>query len=292
VIIERDWNNVTRARYTRGLGYGGGIGGIISEERRTGQGNNTVSRYYHYDGIGTVTGLSNKLGYLTQSFSYDAFGNMLGARDEFRDAATGGYRFSTKESNTKSGLVYFGARYYDPRIGRFITPDPLTWGPDDERTIRINGIPGDFIVQQVIYLIGSSNPVLSHRYCYVFNNPANLVDPFGLSPFNSSIWTTIGESILNYYGSGDLALRGIIAIGAFPLFKPWLGLPVAFGASKFTNIISYLGFIFFQNARITVNTFGTVRVFGVLGRINIYIGIGLLVYDIVSITIRVIRENN
>ena len=61
----------------------------------------------------------------TESFTYDAFGNMLGVRDEFRDAATGGYRFSTKELNARSGLVYFGARYYDPRIGRFITPDPL-----------------------------------------------------------------------------------------------------------------------------------------------------------------------
>ena len=69
---------MTEARYTRGLGLRRGIGSIISEERRTGQENNTVSRYYHYDGIGTVTGLSNALGYLTESFSYDAFGNMLG----------------------------------------------------------------------------------------------------------------------------------------------------------------------------------------------------------------------
>ena len=32
-------------------------------------------------------------------------------------------------------LVYFGARYYDSKIGRFITKDPLTWGPDDPRVL-------------------------------------------------------------------------------------------------------------------------------------------------------------
>ena len=223
---------------------------------------------------------------------FDAFGNMLGARNEFRDAATGGYRFSTKESNAKSGLVYFGARYYDPKIGRFITPDPLTWGPDDERTVSLKGVSNDFIVDRVILMIGAQSPHLLHRYSYVYNNPINLVDPVGLSPFNSSIWATIGESILDYYGSASLFIRGIIAIGAFPLFKPWLGLPIAFGASKFTNIISYFGHLFFRNAQITVSIFGTTRVFGILGRLNIYIGIGLLIYDVVSITIRVIRSNN
>ena len=67
---------MTEARYTRGRLRRGGSSSIISG-RRIGQENN-VSRYYRMISIGTVTGLSNALGYLTESFSYDAFGNMLG----------------------------------------------------------------------------------------------------------------------------------------------------------------------------------------------------------------------
>ena len=68
VIIERDWQNTTLARYTRGVGYGGGIGSIISEARLRQDDDDSdetrmVTRYYHYDGIGTVTGLSNAPGY-------------------------------------------------------------------------------------------------------------------------------------------------------------------------------------------------------------------------------------
>jgi RHS repeat-associated protein len=35
------------------------------------------------------------------------------------------YMFTGMEKDSNSGLLYFGARYYDPSIGRFITPDPM-----------------------------------------------------------------------------------------------------------------------------------------------------------------------
>lgn len=54
-----------------------------------------------------------------------------------------------------AGLIYCGARYYDPVLGRFITRDP---------------IKGD-----------KSNPQSLNRYTYCINNPLKFVDPFGLS---------------------------------------------------------------------------------------------------------------
>lgn len=34
-------------------------------------------------------------------------------------------KFSGKEQDTESGLYYFGARYYDPTLYRFLSPDPV-----------------------------------------------------------------------------------------------------------------------------------------------------------------------
>ncbi len=44
------------------------------------------------------------------------------------------YRFTGKEQDAETGLYYYGARYYDPRLGRFLSVDPLAskapgWSP-------------------------------------------------------------------------------------------------------------------------------------------------------------------
>jgi RHS repeat-associated protein len=138
-VIERDSQGQTTAHYTRGLAISGGIGGIVS--RRAG----TVS-YYHYDALGNVVNLTDSSGNTIISYTYDAFGNVLSQSG----SSANPYQFSTKECNAEIGLTYFGARYYDPRIGRFITPDPLGF---------IDG---------------------PNLYVYVNNNPVNLIDPWGL----------------------------------------------------------------------------------------------------------------
>lgn len=70
------------------------------------------------------------------------------------------------------------ASKYDPRIGRWIISDPLTWGPDDARVFRT--LTGKFI-KPVVLEIGARNPQSFHRYNYVDNNPTNWIDPLGLT---------------------------------------------------------------------------------------------------------------
>jgi RHS repeat-associated protein len=63
------------------------------------------------------------------------------------------YKFTGKEEDIEVGATYFGARYYNAYLGRFISPDPLT----------IHGLGGDL------------NP-----YAYVGGQVMSHVDPFGL----------------------------------------------------------------------------------------------------------------
>ncbi len=82
---------------------------------------------------------------------YDPWGMVLEGRSGVSGNPDTRYKFTEKERDVETGLDYFGARYYDSRIGRWMTVDPLA----------------------------DKYPSLS-TYCYVANNPARLVDPDGM----------------------------------------------------------------------------------------------------------------
>lgn len=73
--------------------------------------------------------------------------------DAFGDGLTASipYAYMGKRFDEKTGLIYFGKRYYDPSLGRWLTPDPV--GTEDH----------------------------SNFYQYVFNNPFRFQDPNGES---------------------------------------------------------------------------------------------------------------
>lgn len=69
------------------------------------------------------------------------------------------HRFTGKYLDDSTGLYYYGARYYDPELGRFITPDPL-YLADPERC--------------------TTNPIGCSLFAYANNNPMAFIDPTGL----------------------------------------------------------------------------------------------------------------
>ena len=149
VLFEKDAAGLAQKSYTRGLGFPGGIGRLVSMKRYEydedeGEEAEAKIHYYHYDALGSVRALSNQNGKLTADFDYDAFGN--GRNNKKWNTC----RFSSKEFEDHANLYYFGVRYYDPEIGRWLTPDPLGF---------IDG---------------------PNRYLYVANNPLNFIDPWGL----------------------------------------------------------------------------------------------------------------
>ncbi|MCM8813531.1 MAG: hypothetical protein NC924_06315 [Candidatus Omnitrophica bacterium] len=136
-VAERDAAGTVTADNTW-LPTPGGIGGLIS---RT-EGSRTW--YYHCNHLGNVTLITDESGGVVQRYRYDGFGRII----EQSGSLSTAYQFQTKETDA-GGLVYFGARYYDPQAGRFISPDPL--GFKDGANV----------------------------YAYCANNPVNYADAWG-----------------------------------------------------------------------------------------------------------------
>jgi len=120
---------------------------------------------YHVDGLGSTVNLTDANGNEAASYSYDAFGNLTSSTG----SVTNPWLYTGRYLDSESGLYYYRNRYYDPRIGRFITRDPLG-------------------------LADSPNP-----YLYVLNNPVNLIDPLGLRS-QKPWWQKLEEGY--YYGTG------------------------------------------------------------------------------------------
>jgi len=119
--------------------------------------------YYHYDGLGSVVGLTNDDGAVKRTYAYDAWGNPTNAPGLFEGENKFG--FTGEHWDERTGLLYLRARYYDPSVGRFISRDLF---------------PGF-----------SYYPPSLNRWAYAANNPINLVDRSGLLASKPTI--TIGS---------------------------------------------------------------------------------------------------
>jgi RHS repeat-associated protein len=100
--------------------------------------------YYHYDELGSVTQITNAAGQIVKEYKYDSFGRIVLETGDLENPFTYTGRFW----DAGAGLYHYRARAYDPESGRFLQQDPIF----------------------------SVNP-----YPYAGGNPANFVDPFGLS---------------------------------------------------------------------------------------------------------------
>lgn len=100
-----------------------------------------------------------------------------------------------------------------------------------------------------------------------------------------TLWSCTRE----YYGLTSAAL--LTGLAGIPISKTAVGVWVHKGSSRTTNITSLIGMRFFPRtlirqpkaAKLAKATFGTVRVFGVIGRAMPYAAAGMAVFDLVSI---------
>jgi RHS repeat-associated protein len=123
-IQERDANNNVLVTYTRGLDMSGsldgagGIGGLLARTDANG------SAFYHTEGIGNVTALIDGYQNIVARYLYSPFGKQIGQWGAL--ASENHYRFSSKEIQPLSGVYYYGGRFAEPNLQRWLNHDPAS----------------------------------------------------------------------------------------------------------------------------------------------------------------------
>jgi RHS repeat-associated protein len=106
--------------------------------------------YYSLNHLGSPTLVTNSDGSVNQKIEYNSYGELTSDSAESNELS---HLFTGKEFDASTDLYYFQARYYDPQMCRFISPD------------SVEGL--------------LLNPQSFNRYTYVYNNPLNYIDPTG-----------------------------------------------------------------------------------------------------------------
>ncbi|MBI3317273.1 MAG: VCBS repeat-containing protein [Candidatus Omnitrophica bacterium] len=121
---------------------------FLGDRRVTTKKSDGTKQYIHSDHINSSNVITDASGNQSGMLEYDPYGSTV--------TSTGTalkHKFTGQEEDSSTKLYYYGHRYYDPQLGRFIAPDPFV------QDMRI--------------------PQAFNRYSYALNNPLRYTDPTG-----------------------------------------------------------------------------------------------------------------
>lgn len=161
--------------------YGIGIDEIIARN------NNGQGQFLHQDRLGSTTAVTGFDGTVLESYRYDAFGaptikSATGAVLS-QTAINNRVLFTGREWVAQQGFYEYRARAYNPKLGRFMSEDPLGFAAGDANL---------------------------YRYCG--GDPVNRVDPSGLFD-----WRSFFAKIFNEFRSGGTATAERVTVSAAAL---------------------------------------------------------------------------
>ena len=171
--------------------YVAGVAQVISRDLGGGVVDSVV-QYLHGDHLGSSTLATDSAGAVVEGSQqrFDAYGR----REEWGMPGTPGLPpttgvrlgFTGHEQDDDTGLINMRGRIYDPKLMRFLTPDPIVAAPG----------------------FGQSY----NRYAYVLGSPTNLTDPSGLAPNDAGSGFSLGGPL----GIGLYGLCALVGLCANP----------------------------------------------------------------------------
>ncbi len=199
----------------------------------------TETYYYHQDHLSSTRVVTNSSGNQVEEIHYYPYGETLS------DTGTVSvkHKFTSQELDSETGLYYYGARCYDPVLGKFTTADSIVPDP--------------------------TNPQSLNRYSYVLNNPLKYTDPSGHWGFSSifkgakkllksagkAIKSALSKPVVRFaiaavityvtYGAASAYLGGLTLGGEAALLSSsqvMLASATIAGATGYANYAGYPGF--------------------------------------------------
>ena len=133
---------------------------IYAGDRAINQSQNGAVSYYLSDGQQSTRALASAGGATTDTYDFDAFGNLTGRTGSTANTLL----YAGQQFDPNADLYYLRARHYDPHVGRLTSIDPYAGNPFD--------------------------PPSLHPYVYAYNDPMNKQDPSGamtLAEFGTAV---------------------------------------------------------------------------------------------------------
>lgn len=149
---------------------------------------NNIEYIYRRNIQGDITHIYKEDGTLVAEYQYDAWGKCTTV--DYSNESIGilnPFRYRGYFYDTETQLYYLNSRYYDPKTGRFISPDVLSIL--DETKGQINGL---------------------NLYIYCANNPVMNVDPSGYGW--KEFWKGLGLTLLA--AATVVAISAAVAVSA------------------------------------------------------------------------------
>ncbi|WP_456442570.1 toxin TcdB middle/N-terminal domain-containing protein [Psychroserpens sp.] len=147
---------------------------------------NEDSQVLHHDYLGNTILVRNLTTGDAHEIHYLPYGEILNPSD-----AIGQILFAAKRFDSETGLYYFRMRYYDPSIGRFISPDPIAIANAEEGILR---------------------PLSLNPYVFVLDNPLRYTDSNGLWTFWEGVLTVLIVAAVVVATAFTFGAAGVIAL--------------------------------------------------------------------------------
>lgn len=204
--------------------------------------------YYHPDHLGSSSYITNLDGEVMQHIEYVPFGEVF--IEERNNTWNTPYLFNAKKLDEETGLYYYGARYYEPRLSLWMSVDPISNFDPRNRENYFDGEHNDGV-----YNYRNLNP-----YIYCYQSPISLVDPNGKQAVPGAILgafteylSKVGEKMifgkmsfseakgnLTWKDALDIGVAGAIgAVSGTAKFAKFVASPIG---KKIMKVVTEIGF--------------------------------------------------